>query len=109
MKSTAISQSDRLYSIEELTDSRFTNRPGALIDINDKPCTQKLFQGRLQPQAEMISVLRDPQFCEVGHGVVIFENSLGGRVAICPVGCKCPGCFTLGSGRSTGRSRCRPW
>ena len=90
----AISQSDRLYSIEELTDSRFTNRVGALIDINDKPCTQKLFQGRLQPQAEMISVLRDPQFCEVGHGVVIFENSLGGRVAICPWDVNAPDVFS---------------
>jgi len=81
---TSISQTDRLYSIEELTDARFSIRPGALIDINDKPCTQKLIQGRLQPQAERISLLRDPQFQEVGHGVVIFENELGGRVAICP-------------------------
>jgi len=79
-----VTQADLLFSIEELTDERFTQRKGALIDINDKPCTQKIIQGIPYPGAELISLLRDPHFREIGHGVVIFENELGGRVAICP-------------------------
>jgi hypothetical protein len=79
-----VSQKDSLFTIEELTDPRFTSRVGALIDINDKPCTQQIIQGTPLPGAEVISALRDPKFARVGHGVVIYANELGGRIGICP-------------------------
>ena len=78
-----LTQAELLFSLEELTDDRFTPRKGALIDINDKPCTQRIIQGIPLPGAETISLLRNPQFEKIGHGVLIFENGLGGRVGIC--------------------------
>jgi hypothetical protein len=50
----------------------------------EKPYAEQLLQGRLVPGARAISVLRDPVQRDVGHGAVIFENALGGRVAIMP-------------------------
>lgn len=79
-----ITQDDQLYTLEELTDARFTSRSGALISMDDRPCARKLAQGQLDHQAEIVSVMRGPRFNEIGHGVIIFENELGGRVAVCP-------------------------
>jgi hypothetical protein len=79
-----ISQADVVYSMEELTHRDFTARLGALVNIDDRPCSKRLAQGKLLSGAEVISVLRGPRFEEVGHGVVVYENDLGGRVAICP-------------------------
>jgi hypothetical protein len=88
------SQAELLYSMEELTDADFTIRQGALVSMDDKPCTQQLAQGVLLPEARQISVLRAPRFELVGHGVVIYENALGGRVAVCPWDANAPETFS---------------
>jgi hypothetical protein len=73
-----------LYVVEETTDSDFSLRIGALISVNDRSCSKRLLQGELAPGARSLSILRDPKGREVGHGVSIYENELGGRVAVCP-------------------------
>jgi hypothetical protein len=79
-----ITQADALYSIEELVDPAYTLRPGALVDINERPGFEQLVQGALAPRAQRISILRGPRGEDVGHGVVLYENESGGRVAVCP-------------------------
>ncbi len=79
-----ISQADVLYSMEETTDPRFTLRNGALVTLNDRPPAARLLQGRLLPGARSVSRVLDPKGREVGHGVVVYENARGGRVAVCP-------------------------
>jgi hypothetical protein len=79
-----ITQADVVYSMEELTDPNFTSLVGALVNVDDRPCTQRLAQGVLLPGAQAVSLLRGPRFERVGHGVVVYENERGGRVAVCP-------------------------
>jgi hypothetical protein len=79
-----VTQADTLYSIEELSHPDYSLRPGALVDINERPGFERLVQGSLIPGARRISVLRGPRHEDVGHGVVLYENDLGGRVALCP-------------------------
>ncbi|NLG27526.1 MAG: hypothetical protein GX557_06420 [Chloroflexi bacterium] len=79
-----IGQEDLLYSVENTLDARFGLRAGAQISVNAKPYAQRLFQGELAPGARMVSDLRSPTQAVVGHGLLLFENSLGGRVAIVP-------------------------
>jgi hypothetical protein len=79
-----ISQADVLYSMEEATDARFALRSGALVTLNDRPPAVRLLQGRLLLGARPVSRVLDPKGREVGHGVVVFENAAGGRVAVCP-------------------------
>lgn len=121
-----VTQNDVLYSMEELTDPRFTRRVGALVNIDDRPAAQRIAQGQPVATAEVVSVLRGPRFDRVGHGVVIFENQLGGRVAICPWDVNAPEQFSgqrtmyrasqidglvhyLSRGRSLGRVSGAPW
>ncbi|MCC7352783.1 MAG: hypothetical protein IT330_03420 [Anaerolineae bacterium] len=79
-----ITQEDVVYTAEELTDPRVTMQVGAQVKMDDRACTQRLMQGKVAPGAQAISVLRGPKQQEVGHGVIIYENDLGGRVATCP-------------------------
>lgn len=80
-----IRQSDALYSMEETTDARFGLRPGAQMSLNaEKPYKEKLLQGDWAGAAHIVSILRSPVQERVGHGCVLFENRLGGRVAVCP-------------------------
>ena len=79
-----ITQTDVVYTLEQTTDPEFSLRAGTYISLNDRSCSKRLLQGVLAPKAHAISILRDPKFNQVGHGVVLFENELGGRVAICP-------------------------
>ena len=80
-----ITQDDVLYSMEESLDTEFGLRPGAQMSINaDKPYKDRLLQGRLHDNAHPISRLLDPLQHEVGHGGFVFENAMGGRVAVMP-------------------------
>lgn len=80
-----ITQEDVLYSMEETVDAEFGLRKEAQMSLNaDKPYKERLLQGRLHPNARVISVLKDPLQKKVGHGAFLFENSLGGRVAVMP-------------------------
>jgi len=80
-----VSQDDLLYSAEESLDAEFGLRPGAQMSLNaEKPYAERLLQARLLPGARNASVLRDPVQRALGHGAVLFENALGGRVAIMP-------------------------
>jgi hypothetical protein len=80
-----ITQETVLYSMEESLASDFGLRPGAQMSLNaDKPYKNRLLQGALRDGARLISVLRGPTQQEVGHGAFLFENALGGRVAVMP-------------------------
>ncbi len=79
-----ITQSQVLYSVENCLDEDFSLRIGAQMSVNDKPYARRLFQGELADGARVVSDLRSPAWEVVGHGLVIFENELGGRVAIVP-------------------------
>ncbi|NLF38394.1 hypothetical protein GX586_03050 [bacterium] len=77
-------QEEVLYSMEHCLDPRFALRVGAQMSVNDRPHTRALLQGALAGGAVMLTDLRDPLQRVVGHGAFIFENRLGGRVAVVP-------------------------
>ena len=80
-----ITQDEILYSMEESIDGAFGLRAGAQMSLNaEKPYAERLVQGDLASGVRPISVLRDPVQRAVGHGVYLFENALGGRVAVAP-------------------------
>jgi hypothetical protein len=79
-----VRQEEVLYSMEICRDPRFALRSGAQISLNAKEHTQRIFQGGLEGRAYPISDLLDPLQRVVGHGTLIFENELGGRVAVTP-------------------------
>ncbi|NLJ87159.1 MAG: hypothetical protein GX322_12115 [Firmicutes bacterium] len=79
-----IDQTEVLYSMEQISDEHFGLRQGAQMSVNAKPYTAKLFQGRLLDGARLASDLRSPTQNIVGHGLVLYQNELGGRVATVP-------------------------
>jgi hypothetical protein len=79
-----VNQDEILYSIEECRDEEFSLRLGAQMSVNDREHTRCLFQGELAEGAQPISDIRDPRQHIVGHGAFLFENELGGRVAVVP-------------------------
>ncbi|MCW3816027.1 hypothetical protein ONA91_16415 [Micromonospora sp. DR5-3] len=81
-----ISQGHLPFSIERCTRADFGLRQGCDISVNQSAgsCLHCLVQGTLAPGAQPASVLLDASGNPVGHGLVLFENELGGRVAILP-------------------------
>ncbi len=80
-----VTHSQLVCSTEESLDSSFGLRNGASMSVNsDIGPHARLLQGRLDPGAQPISVLRNPSHKEVGHGAFVFQNELGGRVAVVP-------------------------
>ncbi|MHC4713231.1 MAG: hypothetical protein ACYTAN_08175 [Planctomycetota bacterium] len=85
-----ITQADVLYSIEECADAAFALREGARMSANAYPHCRSLLQGELLDGARAASQLLSPRWEVVGHGLVAFENDLGGRVAIVPWSANAP-------------------
>ena len=79
-----VTQNDILYSMEQCIDPKFALRAGAQMSVNDRPHAHMLFQATLAHGAQVLTDLRDPLQRVVGHGAFIFENRLGGRVAVVP-------------------------
>ena len=79
-----ITQAEVLYSMEETTDAEFGLRSGARLAINLGAYRDRLLQGDPAPGARVVSILKNPRHEPVGHGVYVFENSLGGRVGVVP-------------------------
>ena len=79
-----ITQQDALYSVEQILDPAFGQRAGALISANHESLAAHIFQGELAEGARLASDLRSPTQQVVGHGLVLFDNALGGRVAVVP-------------------------
>lgn len=79
-----ISQDDTLYSVEHCLDPDFGLRVGAEMSVNGKSYAVKLLQGELVEGVRVASDLRGPTQDIIGHGLTLFENPLGGRVAIVP-------------------------
>jgi hypothetical protein len=67
--------------IESLDDPKFASYAGEsmMMRANGIP-----WQFRLRPEARVISKLRGYRGEETGHGAFVYENSLGGRVAVLP-------------------------
>jgi hypothetical protein len=78
-----ISFYDILYSIEHCTDADFALRLNAQMPMNHE-YSEHVYQAELAPGARAVSELRSPTQKVVGHGLTVFENSLGGRVAVVP-------------------------
>jgi hypothetical protein len=79
-----VTQEDVLYSIEECRDPRFAVQVGSQISVNEKSHTRRLLQAELASGAVAVSDLHNPLQQVVGHGAFVFENDLGGRVAVVP-------------------------
>ncbi|HUT73500.1 MAG TPA: hypothetical protein VM221_01545 [Armatimonadota bacterium] len=79
-----IAHGEVLYSVEQCLDAEFSLRPGAQISVNAHDYARRLFQAELAPDARVVSDLRNPQQQVVGHGLAVYRNALGGRVAIVP-------------------------
>ena len=79
-----VTQEETLYSIEHCLDPAFSLREGAGMSVNAADYAARLFQAELLPGARAASDLRGPTQQVVGHGLVTFENALGGRVALFP-------------------------
>lgn len=79
-----ITQQDALYSVEQVLDAAFGLRAGAQISANHETLAACIFQGEPVAGVRIVSDLRSPTQQIVGHGLTLFENALGGRVAIAP-------------------------
>jgi len=82
--SRLLSQDELLYSVEHILDENFGLRVGAETSINGKAFSKKIFQGELFDGVRVVQDIRNPRNEPVGHGMILFENKLGGRVAIVP-------------------------
>jgi len=82
--SRMITHADVLYAMEHCLDDAFSLHAGAQIGVNCRGYSERIFQGEPAAGARMVSDLRDPKHAVVGHGEVLFENALGGRVAVVP-------------------------
>jgi hypothetical protein len=81
-----VSQDHLPFSMERCTRAEFGLRHGCDISVNQGAGSRLhcLVQGTLAPGAQHASILLDARGNPVGHGLVLFENELGGRVAILP-------------------------
>ena len=79
-----ITQDDALYSMEECRDVAFSLRIGGQISVNSRRHTSRLLQVEPTSDVRFISDLRSPTQQVVGQGAFVYENALGGRVAVVP-------------------------
>jgi hypothetical protein len=70
------------YSMEQFIDAEFSLRAGSLASLNVGP--PRIIQGKPVGGAKVVSRVLDATLRELGPGVTLFENALGGRVAIVP-------------------------
>ena len=82
--SRLVSQDELLYSVEHALDGNFALRVGAETSINGRAYSEKIFQAELSEGARAVQDIRNPLNEPVGHGMILFENKVGGRVAIVP-------------------------
>jgi hypothetical protein len=82
-------------AIETIEDKAFGGITGD--PMNDR-WLGTAWQFEWMPGARIISRLRDFEGRRTGHGVVLFENSLGGRVAVLPFDGQVREVFSLGVG-----------
>lgn len=87
-----ITQEDVLYSIESCLDERFSLRTGAQMSLNggEHAYAARLLQAHLAEGVTLASDLCGPRQERIGHGLYLFENSLGGRVAVVPWAANAP-------------------
>lgn len=72
------------FKYERLNDERFTRYKGAFIGqlFAENHGLLEVFQGQMVTGAHTVSELLDGDANLVGHGPVVFDNALGGRVAV---------------------------
>lgn len=79
-----LTQCDVPYSIEHCVDAAFALREGAQISINKPRMAPHILQAELADGARAVSEIRGPTQNTIGHGLVVYNNDLGGRVAVYP-------------------------
>ena len=77
-----VTQDEITYSMEEFTDADFSLRQGSQASLNLG--IEHLLQGRIADSTRIVSHVLDAGQRQVGHGSTLFENALGGRVAVVP-------------------------
>ena len=102
-----ITRDDALYAVEQCLDAKFAVRAGAQMSVNRGGYCERMFQGELVTGARAVSDLRGPRQNIVGHGLVLFENELGGRVAVVPW--SVDGGWSLTTYRATQLTRTLDW
>jgi len=75
---------DSLHSIEQFNNEAFALRVGSQASMTVSPTMGTVVRGRPHPNAIEASSLADPHGRRVGHGVIVYENALGGRTGIVP-------------------------
>ncbi|MBA3707607.1 MAG: hypothetical protein H0W83_02160 [Planctomycetes bacterium] len=75
---------DRATPMEELVDPAFGGAPHRMVTVDHVGLTARVGELTLSAGARAISRLVDPDLHERMPGVVLFENRLGGRVAVYP-------------------------
>ena len=75
---------DAMYMMERTVDEAFGLRVGAMISLHRGEYIDRIFQGDLAVGAKAASEILNPHEDVVSHGLLLFENELGGRVAIVP-------------------------
>lgn len=74
-------EKDAIGAIETIEDARFGGLPG---DVMNNRYASRAYQFRRRPGARVISKVRGYRHEVKGHGVVLYENELGGRVVVVP-------------------------
>lgn len=70
------------YSIERATGAAWAHSPGAMFSINTT--SPVIFQAELAGEAKVASEILNGRTEVVGHGMWVYENARGGRVAVTP-------------------------
>ena len=78
------SRDDLFHSLEQFNAEPMAARVGTVASVNMLPPMARVLQGRVHADALEASTLLNPYGERVGHGTVLFENALGGRVASVP-------------------------
>ena len=79
--------------MEEFVDGEFSLRAGSLASLNVGP--PRIIQAMPLSGARVVSRVLDPSLRKLGPGVTLFENALGGRVAVVPYGVGQMGLWSL--------------
>ncbi len=84
---------DTTATLETVTDADFGDFEGDLINLR---WTSQAMQFAWQSGARIISHLTGYESEPRGHGVVLFENALGGRIIVVPYDGQAPQCIAMG-------------
>ncbi|MFA3834618.1 hypothetical protein [Streptomyces aureus] len=97
---TGARQSPEGHAREICTDPEFSLRPGCAISLDTESYDRSTVVAfDPAPDARVASIVRDQLDRERGSGLVLYENALGGRVAVTPWPAHTPGMTLMNAQR----------